>query len=111
MPPAAAAVVAVCLNLCVACRMSWQRLLSLQVLRWLMSDPQLVYALFTAYDMSIHHDVNAVHDTLQVALEIVKVRGMRHILAVAITCDWLRCWGGRHVCHMCCVANVQVRGV
>jgi hypothetical protein len=54
--------------------MPWQRLLSLQVLRWLMSDPQLVYSLFTAYDMSIHHDVNAVHDTLQVALEIVKVR-------------------------------------
>jgi hypothetical protein len=54
--------------------MPWQRLLSLQVLRWLMSDPQLLYSLFTAYDMSIHHDVNAVHDTLQVALEIVKVR-------------------------------------
>jgi hypothetical protein len=57
-----------------ACRMPWQRLLSLQVLRWLMSDPQLLYALFSTYDMSIHHDVNAVHDTLQVALEIVKVR-------------------------------------
>ncbi|WIA43332.1 hypothetical protein OEZ86_009826 [Tetradesmus obliquus] len=57
---------------CGASRMPWQRLLSLQVLRWLMSDPQLLYALFSAYDMSIHHDVNAVHDTLQVALEIVK---------------------------------------
>lgn len=53
--------------------MPWQRLLSLQVLRWLMLDPLLLYALFTSYDMSIHHDVNAVHDTLHVALEIVKV--------------------------------------
>lgn len=56
------------------CRMPWQRVLSLQVLRWLMSDPLLLYALFTSYDMSIHHDVNAVHDTLHVALDIVKVR-------------------------------------
>eukprot|EP00878_Enallax_costatus_P031943 GHUV01035017.1.p1 GENE.GHUV01035017.1~~GHUV01035017.1.p1 ORF type:complete len:583 (+),score=181.66 GHUV01035017.1:253-2001(+) len=57
---------------CKTNRMPWQRLLSLQVLRWLLSDPYLLYALFTSYDMSIHHDVNAVHDTLHVALEIVK---------------------------------------
>jgi hypothetical protein len=67
--------------------MPWQRLLSLQVLRWLMSDPQLLYALFTAYDMSIHHDVNAVHDTLQVALEIVKVREAPHVTYLLATVD------------------------
>lgn len=53
--------------------MPWQRVLSLQVLRWLMADPALLYCLFTCYDMSIHHDTNAVHDTLSVALEAVKV--------------------------------------
>ncbi len=54
--------------------MPWQRLLSLQVLRSLMADHQLLYVLFTSYDMSIHHDVNAVHDTLNVAVEAIKVR-------------------------------------
>lgn len=55
------------------CRMPWQRLLSLQVLRSLMADHQLLYVLFTSYDMSIHHDMNAVHDTLSVAVEALKV--------------------------------------
>jgi len=54
--------------------MPWQRLLSLQVLRSLMADHQLLYVLFTTYDMSIHHDMNAVHDTLNVAVETLKVR-------------------------------------
>lgn len=58
---------------CVCCRMPWQRLLSLQVLRSLMADHQLLYVLFTSYDMSIHHDMNAVHDTLSVAVEAIKV--------------------------------------
>lgn len=53
--------------------MPWQRLLSLQVLRSLMADHQLLYVLFTSYDMSIHHDMNAVHDTLSVAVEALKV--------------------------------------
>lgn len=48
-------------------------MLSLQVLRWTVADPYVLYALFTSYDMSIHLDMNAVHDTLQVALDIVKV--------------------------------------
>lgn len=56
-------------------RMPWQRLLSLQVLRSLMADHQLLYVLFTTYDMSIHHDMNAVHDTLTVAVEAIKVGG------------------------------------
>lgn len=55
--------------------MPWQRLLSLQVLRSLMADHQLLYVLFTSYDMSIHHDMNAVHDTLSVAVEALKVGG------------------------------------
>lgn len=64
-----------------ACRMPWQRLLSLQVLRSLMADQQLLYVLFTSYDMSIHHDMNAVHDTLTVAVDTIKVR-----LLVQLTC-------------------------
>jgi hypothetical protein len=55
--------------------MPWQRLLSLQVLRSLMADQQLLYVLFTSYDMSIHHDMNAVHDTLTVAVDTIKVWG------------------------------------
>jgi hypothetical protein len=42
-----------------------------------MADHQLLYVLFTSYDMSIHHDVNAVHDTLNVAVEAIKVRAGR----------------------------------
>jgi hypothetical protein len=61
--------------------MPWQRLLSLQVLRSLMADQQLLYVLFTSYDMSIHHDMNAVHDTLTVAVDTIKVR-----LLVQLTC-------------------------
>lgn len=60
-------------SLSLARRMPWQRLLSLQVLRSLMADHQLLYVLFTSYDMSIHHDMNAVHDTLSVAVEAIKV--------------------------------------
>jgi hypothetical protein len=54
--------------------LAWQRLASLQVLRGLTSDPGLLYALFTSYDASIHHDTNAVQDTLAAALAITRVR-------------------------------------
>lgn len=53
--------------------MPWQRLLCFQVLRVLMADHHLLYLLFTSYDMSIHHDMNAVHDTLRVAVETIRV--------------------------------------
>jgi hypothetical protein len=53
--------------------MVWQRVLSLQVLRWLLADPLLLYTLFQQYDMSIHHDLNAVHDTASLLIDIIKV--------------------------------------
>jgi len=53
----------------------WQRIQALTVLRGLAADAPLTYCLFRTYDMSIHRDVNAVHDTVRTAVDILKVRG------------------------------------
>lgn len=55
--------------------MAWQRVLSLQVLRWLVSDPQVLYTVFSTYDMSIDFDRNPVHDIAHAACEVIRVRG------------------------------------
>lgn len=55
-----------------------------------MADHQLLYVLFTSYDMSIHHDVNAVHDTLNVAVEAIKVMAGRFDI---LYCTILYCTG------------------
>jgi hypothetical protein len=52
----------------------WQRVQALGVLRGLASDAPLLYCLFRGYDMSIHRDINAVHDTVRAAVDILKVR-------------------------------------
>lgn len=53
----------------------WQRVQALTVLRSLALEAPLMYCLFRAYDMSIHRDMNAVHDTVRATVEILKVRG------------------------------------
>lgn len=80
--------------------MPWQRLLSLQVLRSLMADQQLLYVLFTSYDMSIHHDMNAVHDTLTVAVDTIKVRLWLGVLVPFLLYPCVCC--SERVLLMCC---------
>eukprot|EP00879_Flechtneria_rotunda_P006735 GHRR01007076.1.p1 GENE.GHRR01007076.1~~GHRR01007076.1.p1 ORF type:complete len:1255 (+),score=514.44 GHRR01007076.1:492-4256(+) len=72
LPNLTPAIIAILLAGCNANRMAWQRLLSLQVLRWLMADPYLFFALFTAYDYSINHDMNVICDTVNAAVQVIE---------------------------------------
>eukprot|EP00775_Hariotina_reticulata_P011566 gene11566-11710_t len=58
---------------CAANRMAWQRVLSLQVLRWLVSDPQVLYILFSTFDMSIDCDRNPINEVAYAACEVIRV--------------------------------------
>jgi hypothetical protein len=71
-PDAAPALLECVLAGCGPGRPAWQRIQSLAVLKSLASDPPLMYCLFRTYDMSIHRDVNAVHDTVRTAVDITK---------------------------------------
>lgn len=53
-------------------RMVWQRIYSLQVLRFICLDHMLVYRLFTSFDLSIDLDLNAVHSLVKCMHDVIK---------------------------------------
>lgn len=59
---------------CAPCRLPWQRIFALQIVRSVAADPQLLAQLFTASDMCIHAELNAVQDVVALAVDTVKVR-------------------------------------
>lgn len=64
--------------------MAWQRVLSLQVLRWLVSDPQVLYILFSTYDMSIDCDRNPINEIAYAACEVIRVRDGQLLAVVCV---------------------------